>query len=58
MVLPAEANNQAVVQVRIITTNAVGSDEEIGIDDISVTGTPITVAVQPTAWTALKALYR
>jgi methionine-rich copper-binding protein CopC len=34
--LPAAANNQAQVQVRIITTNAVGSDEWIGIDDINV----------------------
>ncbi|HEX5733922.1 MAG TPA: lamin tail domain-containing protein [Blastocatellia bacterium] len=35
--LPAAANNQPLVQVRIITTDAVGSDEWIGIDDISVT---------------------
>ncbi len=34
--LPAAANNQPLVQVRIITTDAVGSDEWIGIDDISV----------------------
>lgn len=34
--LPAAANNQAQVEVRIITTNAVGSDEWIGIDDINV----------------------
>ncbi|MDM7948621.1 ExeM/NucH family extracellular endonuclease [Hydrogenophaga sp.] len=38
--LPAEADNQAEVQVRIITTNAGGNDEWVGIDDISVTGTP------------------
>lgn len=40
--LPAAANNQAVIEVRIMTTNAAGSDEWIGIDDISVTttGTP------------------
>lgn len=36
--LPAAANNQALVEVRIMTTNATGSDEFIGIDDISVTG--------------------
>jgi uncharacterized protein len=35
--LPAAANNQPLVQVRIITTDAVGSDEWVGIDDISVT---------------------
>jgi predicted extracellular nuclease len=39
--LPALADNQAEVQVRIITANAVGNDEWVGIDDISVTGTPI-----------------
>ena len=39
--LPAAANNQAQVQLRIMTTNATGSDEWVGIDDISVTGTPL-----------------
>ena len=38
--LPSAANNQAQVQVRIITSNATGNDEYIGIDDISVTGSP------------------
>ena len=36
-VLPAAAGNQPLVQVRVITTNAVGSDEWVGVDDISVT---------------------
>ena len=36
--LPADANNQPLVQVRVITADAVGSDEWVGIDDISVTG--------------------
>jgi hypothetical protein len=35
--LPAAANNQPVVQVRIITSNAVGNDEWVGIDDINIT---------------------
>ncbi len=35
--LPAAANNQPLVQVRVITTNAVGSDEWVGIDDINIT---------------------
>ena len=35
-VLPANADNQPLVQVRVITANAVGSDEFVGIDDISV----------------------
>lgn len=38
--LPAAADNIAELQLRIITTNAAGSDEWVGIDDISVTGTP------------------
>jgi hypothetical protein len=38
--LPASADNQAVVEVRIMTTNAIGNDEWVGIDDISVTAGP------------------
>lgn len=34
--LPAEANGQGQIQVRILTTNAGGSDEWVGIDDINV----------------------
>jgi hypothetical protein len=41
--LPATANNQALVQIRIMTTNATGSDEWVGVDDISVTGSPLDV---------------
>lgn len=37
--LPAAADNQAQVQLRIMTTNASGNNEWVGIDDISVTGT-------------------
>lgn len=40
--LPAGANNQSLVQVRIMTANAVGNDEWIGVDDINITGTPIS----------------
>ena len=35
--LPPAASNQPLVEVRITTTNAFGSDEWVGIDDISVT---------------------
>ncbi len=35
--LPSAVDNQSEVQIRIITTDAVGSDEWIGIDDISIT---------------------
>jgi predicted extracellular nuclease/2',3'-cyclic-nucleotide 2'-phosphodiesterase (5'-nucleotidase family) len=34
--LPSDANNQAQLQVRILTTNASGNDEWVGIDDINV----------------------
>jgi uncharacterized protein len=36
--LPDEVANQAAVQVRVITANATGSDEWVGIDDLEVTG--------------------
>lgn len=38
--LPGDADNQPHVQVRVITANAVGSDEWIGVDDISITSGP------------------
>ena len=34
--LPAAADNQPLVQIRIMTTNAIGNDEWVGIDDIIV----------------------
>jgi hypothetical protein len=37
--LPVFANNRPAVEVRILTTNAAGSDEWVGIDDINVTTT-------------------
>jgi predicted extracellular nuclease len=36
--LPAAADNQPLLQLRIITTNAVGNDEWVGIDNIAVDG--------------------
>ncbi|MCK6406032.1 MAG: ExeM/NucH family extracellular endonuclease [Rhodocyclaceae bacterium] len=45
--LPATADNQAQLQLRIITANAIGNDEWIGIDDIAVSGTPIGAINQP-----------
>lgn len=38
--LPVAANNQPVVEVRIMTANAGGSDEWVGIDDIVVNTNP------------------
>jgi hypothetical protein len=40
--LPAAAGNQPLVTVRIITTDAVGGDEWIAVDDISITSQPPT----------------
>ena len=47
--LPSNANNQALVEIRLMTTNAAGNDENIGIDDISVTGTggPVVTSDAP-----------
>lgn len=41
VVLPADANNQAHVQVRWLTANSEGNDEWVGIDDIAVIGDEI-----------------
>ena len=42
--LPVAAQNQPQVHVRIITTNAVGDDEFVGVDDISITCSLTTAA--------------
>jgi hypothetical protein len=41
-VLPAAANGQPRVEVRVVTTNAAGRDEWVGVDDIEVTGSTVT----------------
>ncbi|HEX7807422.1 MAG TPA: Calx-beta domain-containing protein, partial [Thermoanaerobaculia bacterium] len=48
--LPAAVDNAALVQVRIMTTNAIGNDEWVGIDDIVVTssGAPVTPSLTVT----------
>ena len=43
VLLPPDADNRAELQVRVITSNAVGNDEWVGVDDIAVavdTGPP------------------
>jgi predicted extracellular nuclease len=45
--LPAAANNQPQVQVRIMTTNAAGNDEWVGIDDIVVSSSPFADTTPP-----------
>ncbi len=47
VVLPASANNQPLVQIRIMTTDAGGNDEWVGIDDIQIIGTPLSGDVAP-----------
>jgi hypothetical protein len=46
-ILPEGANNQPQLEVRIITTNAVGNDEWVGVDDIAVTSNlgPASLAI-------------
>jgi hypothetical protein len=56
VVLPFACENQAQVQLRIITSNVTGNDEEVGIDDICITGDPVT-PVEPTTWGNIKRLY-
>ena len=43
VMLPDGADGQGVLQVRILTTNSVGNDEWVGLDNIKVTSTPIDV---------------
>ena len=47
--LPNECNNQPLVQLRIMTTNAVGNDEWVGVDDISIVGSGGTGPTNPSA---------
>jgi uncharacterized protein len=42
--LPAAANDQSQVQIRILTVNAAGNDELIGIDDIKVASEALVVS--------------
>ncbi|MBW6398432.1 ExeM/NucH family extracellular endonuclease [Roseomonas sp. HJA6] len=46
VVLPEEAVDQAQLQIRIITANAPGNDEWVGIDDIAVTSAPAGAPVE------------
>lgn len=58
VVLPNTADGQPVVQIRIMTTNAAGSDEWVGVDNISVTGSQVPVPTRTSTWGAVKQLYR
>jgi predicted extracellular nuclease/2',3'-cyclic-nucleotide 2'-phosphodiesterase (5'-nucleotidase family) len=48
LLLPSEVNGHADLQVRILTTNAGGNDEWVGIDDIRVTSNASTPVVGQT----------
>jgi hypothetical protein len=56
--LPPAADEQATLEIRVITTNAIGNDEWVGIDDIVITGTPTGTATQTTSWGTVKTRYR
>ena len=45
VILPTNADNQAMLQVRWITANADGNDEWIGVDDIAIIGDELGAAV-------------
>jgi|GEM_PF-376245 len=51
VILPAGADNAAKLEIRILTTNAGGSDEWVGIDDIVVSSTSAgaTLSIDDTA---------
>jgi hypothetical protein len=55
VILPAAADNQPLVQIRIITADAAGSDEWVGIDDISITTGGIAQDDAPTVTTTTPA---
>jgi hypothetical protein len=44
VILPANADDQPLVQVRWITANADGNDEWVGVDDIAIIGDELGVA--------------
>lgn len=46
--LPSAADNQPLVQVRIITVNAAGEDEWVGVDDVNITGSASGNPTNPT----------
>lgn len=57
-ILPAGADGQATLEIRVITANAAGNDEWVGIDNITISGTPDAVPNQGATWGRVKSLYR
>jgi hypothetical protein len=54
LVLPAAADNVPEVQIRVMTSNAIGNDEWIGVDDVVINGTSLPVATESTTWSNIK----
>jgi uncharacterized protein len=50
--LPPEADNQALVELRIMTANAAGNDEWVGVDDLAITGSIAGGPTNPTLTSA------
>jgi hypothetical protein len=46
--LPPAADDKPLVELRVLTTNAVGNDEWVGVDDISVSSAPLQKSVGET----------
>ena len=42
-ILPAACDNQSMVELRIMTSDAAGSDEWVGIDDINISSSPASL---------------
>jgi hypothetical protein len=56
--LPAVADNALQLQIRVITANALGNDEWIGVDEIAVVGEDIPTPTEASTWGKIKAGYR
>jgi len=56
--LPGACDNQADLRLRIMTTNAPSTDDEIGVDDISVTGQDIPTPTNKASWGKVKTIFR
>jgi hypothetical protein len=41
-----------------MTSNAIGNDEFVGIDNIVIEGVPIATATQSSTWGRIKSIYR
>jgi hypothetical protein len=56
--LDATLNNQTQLQLRVLSTNAIGNDEWIGVDNISITAEQKPTPTVNTSWGKVKTIYR